>query len=61
MYKIQLVENKKNHKGNFYAGYANHAGVELTFSSAKLAQEFINDNPDFFESFKAVFITVAVS
>jgi hypothetical protein len=59
MFKITVIENQKDHKGNFFFGFVNVNGEDLTFETSKAAQAFIKKNLDFFSEFRSAFVTLA--
>mgnify|MGYP003134698519 CR=1 FL=1 len=59
MFKITVIENQKDHKGNFFFGFVNDNGKDLTFETSEAAQAFIKEHSDFFSEFRSAFVTLA--
>ena len=59
MFKITVIENQKDHNGNFFFGFVNVNGEDLTFETSKEAQAFIDENSDFISQFRSAFVTLA--
>ena len=56
MYKIEVVENTKNHRGQVFHGNINIDGQDLVFLSVEEAQEFIDDHLEFMNEFESFII-----
>ena len=59
MFKIKLIENEKDYKGNLFEGFANSNGKDLVFSSVELALEWMIENAEFIAEFNHSIIVKA--